>query len=73
MEKIILVTKTQGKGGYQARVFGKNPAIQTFAKTEIEALKTLVERLETIDKKFIQSPFECGEVTKITEIGRVHV
>lgn len=52
--EIIIVTKSEGKGGYQARVFGKNPPIQAFAKTEIEALKHLVEKLEKRHTKRIQ-------------------
>lgn len=54
MEKIILITKTRKKdGGFQARVFGKNPALQTFAKTEIEALEHLVEKLKGRNPKHI--------------------
>jgi hypothetical protein len=55
MEKIILVTKTKEGGGYQARLFGKNPPVQCFAETEIQALTFLVEKLTAMNDKFIIS------------------
>jgi len=52
--KIIVIERTASKGGYQARVFGKNPPVHVFAKTEIEAIKKLAENLEKRNPKFIK-------------------
>ncbi len=52
--KIITVTKTAAKGGFLANVHGKTPPIQAFAKTEIEALMALVEKLQKRNPKHIQ-------------------
>lgn len=54
MEKIIIITKTKEKGGYQARLFGKNPPVQAFAKTEMMALYELVDKLRLRNDKFIK-------------------
>ena len=43
--RIIIVEKTKNKGGYQARVFGFNPPLQSFAKSEVEALRQLAEKI----------------------------
>jgi hypothetical protein len=56
--KIIIIKETTSrekvKTGYQAILFGKNPPVQSFAETEIQALKQLVDRLEKRNNKFIK-------------------
>lgn len=63
--KIIIVEKTTGKGGWQARQFKtENPAVQTFAKTPKEALILLAEKMygtkegkrQTPDREFGSRP-----------------
>ena len=46
--KIILIEKTKGKGGFQARVYGENPVVQSFAKTEVEALIRLAVKIKQL-------------------------
>jgi hypothetical protein len=56
--KIIIVKETTSlvkeRTGFQAILFGKNPPVQSFAETEIKALKQLVEKLEKRNDKFIK-------------------
>ena len=56
--KIIVIKETTGgdkkRTGFQAILFGKNPPVQSFAETEIKALKQLVERLEKRNDSFIK-------------------
>ncbi len=43
--KIIIIDKARGKGGHQARIHGSQPLMQSFAKTEVEALRQLAEKI----------------------------
>lgn len=54
--KIIIICKTkrEGKQTFQARVFGVNPPLHSFAESEIKALKQLAEKLEKINPKYIR-------------------
>lgn len=68
MEKIILVTKTK-EGGHQARLFGKNPPVQCFASTEIDALSFLTEKLRDFNDKFIVGEKSIASAAKRKKVA----
>lgn len=51
--KLIVISKTAEKGGFNAYVYGKHPVVQCFAETEILALAGLVEKLIKKNPKWI--------------------
>ncbi len=51
--KLIVISKTAEKGGFNAYVYGKHPVLQCFAETEIKALTGLVEKLTKKNPKWI--------------------